>query len=272
MNLQFSVLICFALSTLVKSGTHIKFSKESQHCTEITDENWDQIQKGQWLIGFFDKETKESLDLEQEWEAIKVSIKDPNIQVGKIFAPDNPGLYVRFLVTVFPKVFYIKNGVAHIVPKADKASISNVIAEKKWSALKTVNFLSNPFSIQMSLLSHLFVYAVNLYNYEHSIVQKFVSAPSATDVVFGLTFIIVGTFLGLLLTCAFGVVQIFFMDSKEYEDYPNGEKESEDASENVSEKKKALKETKTKKKKDTKENQSEEEDSSEKSSSVRKRK
>nr|AII97850.1 BLTX481 [Nephila pilipes] len=66
----------------------------------------------------------------------------------------------------------------------------------------------------MSLLSHLFVHAVNLYNYEDAIVKKFVPFSSATDICFGLTFIIVGTSLGLLLTLLFGVFQIFFMDNK----------------------------------------------------------
>ncbi|GFU24711.1 uncharacterized protein NPIL_39171, partial [Nephila pilipes] len=181
---------------------------------EILDENYDQIQKGQWLIGFFDKETKESLQLEKDWEVFALKCKEQDINVGRIFAPQNPALYVRFLVTVFPKIFFIKNGVAHEVKQANRHGLIHLIDKKKWTELKPVNFLNNPFSVQMSLLSHLFVHAVNLYNYEDAIVKKFVPFSSATDICFGLTFIIVGTSLGLLLTLLFGVFQIFFMDNK----------------------------------------------------------
>ncbi|GFX98316.1 uncharacterized protein TNCV_4909591 [Trichonephila clavipes] len=181
---------------------------------EILDDNYDQIQKGQWLIGFFDKETKESMQLEKDWEVFALKCKEQDINVGRIFAPQNPALYVRFLVTVFPKVFFIKNGVAHEVKQANRHGLIDLIDKKKWAELKPVNFLNNPFSVQMSLLSHLFVHAVNLYNYEDAIVKKFVPFSSATDICFGLTFIIVGTSLGLLFTLLFGVFQIFFMDNK----------------------------------------------------------
>ncbi|KAG8192288.1 hypothetical protein JTE90_002113 [Oedothorax gibbosus] len=164
---------------------------------ELFDNKWDQIQKGQWLIGFFDKETKESLRLEEDFKVFALKGKERDINVARVFAPKNPGLYVRFLVTVFPKVFYVKNGVAHEVKQPTRENLIGLIKDNRWKELKPVNFLSNPFSVQMSLLSHLFVHAVNLYNYEDGIVQKFVPYSSATDVAFALTFIVVGTFLGL---------------------------------------------------------------------------
>lgn len=207
--------------------------------TEITDDNYDQIQKGQWLIGFFDKETKESLQLEKDWEVFALKCKEQHINVGRIFAPQNPALYVRFLVTVFPKVFFIKNGVAHEVKQANRHGLIDLIDKKKWAELKPINFLNNPFSVQMSLLSHLFVHAVNLYNYEDAIVKKFVPFSSATDICFGLTFIIVGTSLGLLLTLLFGVLQIFFMDNKNLDEDDGSENKGGDEpsrSSNASEK------------------------------------
>lgn len=254
MNVKTFLIFFMKLSFIVANTSNYQQSEAKKiktfPVTEITDEKWDQIQKGQWLVGFFDRETEESRQLDEYWQLFSMKCKEFNINVGRVFAPQNPGLYVRFLVTVFPKVFYIKNGVAHEIPKVSKEVVMELIKDQTWSKLKPVNFLSNPFSVQMSLLSHLFVHAVNLYNFENAIVQKFVSAPSATDVVFGLTFIIVGTFMGLLMTCAFGFLQIFFLDSKESE-----EKSDDKHSDNEEE-----------------EEEKREEESSEKSAEVRKRK
>ncbi|XP_015916460.1 thioredoxin-related transmembrane protein 4 [Parasteatoda tepidariorum] len=218
---------------------------------ELTDDKWDQIQKGQWLIGFFDRETESSLQLEKDWKTFAMKCKTENINVGKIFAPKTPGLDVRFLVTTYPKVFYVKNGVAHEIPKVSREILMSTIRDKKWGQLKPVGFLTNPFSVQMSLLSHLFIHAVNLYNYEDAIVQKFVPFASATDIAFGLTFIIVGTSLGLFIIAAVSVIQILFFSSKDSEDSSYDEKEESDQE---------------------KEKEEETEDNSEESKSVRKRK
>ncbi|CAL1264587.1 unnamed protein product [Larinioides sclopetarius] len=184
----------------------------------LTDEKYQQTQNGQWLIGFFDKETKESLQLEKEWESLALKSQDQGIKFGQVFGPQNPALCVRFLVTSYPRVFYISNGIVHVVKQPTQEALVKLIESKKWHEPKKINFLYDPFSFQMSLLSNMFVHAANLYNYEDSIVKKFVPFSSATDVFFGLTFIVVGTFLGLLITIMFGAFQVFFMSSKSSED------------------------------------------------------
>ncbi|GFU07895.1 thioredoxin-related transmembrane protein 1 [Nephila pilipes] len=103
--------IFFSIYTFCIISSHILLPVKAEEKStrnlviEILDENYDQIQKGQWLIGFFDKETKESLQLEKDWEVFALKCKEQDINVGRIFAPQNPALYVRFLVTVFPKIF-----------------------------------------------------------------------------------------------------------------------------------------------------------------------
>ncbi|GBM32262.1 hypothetical protein AVEN_275031-1 [Araneus ventricosus] len=197
----------------------LKNTKKVRHLSvDVTDEKYEQTQNGQWLIGFFDKETKESLQLEKEWESLAFKSQDQGIQFGQVLGPQNPALCVRFLVTSYPRVFYISNGIVHTVKQPTQEALVKIIEGKKWHEPKKINFLYDPFSFQMSLLSNLFVHAANLYNYEDSIVKKFVSFSSATDVFFGLTFIVVGTFLGLLITIMFGAFQVFFMSSKSSDD------------------------------------------------------
>ncbi|GFY41285.1 uncharacterized protein TNIN_148751 [Trichonephila inaurata madagascariensis] len=203
-------IFCIVSSHILTVKAQEKSS--SSLAIEILDDNYDQIQKGQWLIGFFDKETKESMQLEKDWEVFALKCKEQHINVGRIFAPQNPGFTESESSNAIE--ICIKNGVAHEVKQANRHGLIDLIDKKKWAELKPVNFLNNPFSVQMSLLSHLFVHAVNLYNYEDAIVKKFVPFSSATDICFGLTFIIVGTSLGLLFTLLFGVFQIFFMDNK----------------------------------------------------------
>ncbi|GIY79053.1 uncharacterized protein CDAR_505761 [Caerostris darwini] len=208
---------------------------------ELTDENFDQIQDGQWLIGFFDKTTKESLELEEDWREYAVNCKDQDITVGRLSGVDNPALTVRFFVTAYPAVFYIKNGIAHEIKMPTREIMIGLIQDKTWSKLLKINFLYNPFSIQMSLLSNLFLHAVNLYDYEDAIVKKFVPFSSVTDFCFGLTFIVVGTTLGLLITIAVGAFQVFFLesrsssakDTKKQSDESSGESESDSDSEEV---------------------------------------
>ncbi|XP_055925253.1 thioredoxin-related transmembrane protein 4-like [Argiope bruennichi] len=192
---------------------HAETTQKIRYSVDITDENYEQIRNGMWVIGFFDKDTQESLDLEREWEFFSLLSQEQGVKFGKIFGPQNPALCVRFLVTSYPRFFYIKNGIAHSVKKSNKEVLLKIIEGKRWHYPKKINFLYNPFSYQMSLLSNLFVHAANLYNYEDSIVKKFVPFSSATDVFFGLTFIVVGTFLGLLITILFGAFQVFFMSS-----------------------------------------------------------
>ncbi|KFM77898.1 Thioredoxin-related transmembrane protein 1, partial [Stegodyphus mimosarum] len=150
------------LIIIVRSHADNAPEKAKELIVELRDEKWDQIQKGQWLVGFFDKDTQESSRLEEDWNVFAVKCKEQNINVARAYSIETPGLHVRFLVTDFPKVFYVKNGVAHEVLKVNRQTLIDLIKDRKWDKLKAVNFLSNPFSIQMSLLSHLFVHAVNL--------------------------------------------------------------------------------------------------------------
>ncbi|XP_035218391.1 thioredoxin-related transmembrane protein 1-like isoform X2 [Stegodyphus dumicola] len=221
---KFYSVLCFLIIIVGSYGDNTP-EKAKELIVELSDEKWDQIQKGQWLVGFFDKDTKESSRLEEDWNVFAVKCKEQNINVARAYSSETPGLHVRFLVTDFPKVFYIKNGVAHEVLKVNRQTLIDLIKDKKWDKLKAVNFLSNPFSVQMSLLSHLFVHAVNLY----------------------------------LLTCAFGALQVLFMDSKDSEEREEDIKDQEED---------------TKKQSDNEDNEDgkEVDNTSEDSSNIRKRK
>lgn len=223
---QHFIYIYIATSFLILL-VHAENTKKVRNLSvDLTDEKYEQIQNGQWLVGFFDKETKESLQLEQEWESLALKSQEQGIKFGQVLGTQNPAICVRFLVTSYPRVFYISNGIAHVVKQPTREALVKIIEGKKWHEPKKINFLYDPFSFQMSLLSNLFVHAANLYNYEDSIVKKFVPFSSATDVFFGLTFIIVGTFLGLLITVVFGAFQVFFMSSKSSDDSNRTKKRS----------------------------------------------
>ena len=71
----------------------------------LTEENWQDVLNGEWMLEFRADWCPACRDLQKAWNSFADWSKDLNIKVAEVDVTSNPGLSGRFLVTALPTIY-----------------------------------------------------------------------------------------------------------------------------------------------------------------------
>merc|ERR1711915_1141321 len=104
--------------------------------TTISEENWQVMLKGEWMVEFMAPWCPACRALSPTWEDFAGWSEDLEIGIGQVDVTTSPGLSGRFMVTALPTIFHVKDGVFRQYRGArDKDSFISFVEDKKmdWS-------------------------------------------------------------------------------------------------------------------------------------------
>ena len=182
---------------------------------QITDENWQQILKGEWMLKFFAPWCPACRSMVDTWIEFGKWTDDLNLDgVGEIDDTQSPGLSGRFLITSLPTVLHVKDGeFRQYTKKREKDSLIDYVEKAEWKQEEMLPSWKHPDSVQMGVVASFFKVSMVL-RQVHSLMTEQYELPSwSVYVMFATVTILVGALLGLLLVFCIDCVLPFMMGS-----------------------------------------------------------
>ena len=182
---------------------------------QITDENWQQILKGEWMLKFFAPWCPACRSMVDTWIEFGKWTDDLNLDgVGEIDVTQSPGLSGRFLITSLPTVLHVKDGeFRQYTKKREKDSLIDYVEKAEWKQEEMLPSWKHPDSVQMGVVASFFKVSMVLREV-HSLMTEQYELPSwSVYVMFATVTILVGALLGLLLVFCIDCVLPFMMGS-----------------------------------------------------------
>merc|ERR1711923_171054 len=175
--------------------------------TTISEENWQVMLKGEWMVEFMAPWCPACRALSPTWEDFAGWSEDLDIGVGQVDVTTSPGLSGRFMVTALPTIFHVKDGVFRQYRGArDKDSFISFVEDKKWTGVEPISSWKSPDSIQMSLVSYFFKLSMVLRNIHTTLTEDYQMPYWVSYVAFAVATILLGGVLGLVLVCCIDCV------------------------------------------------------------------
>merc|ERR1711915_859448 len=175
--------------------------------TTISEENWQVMLKGEWMVEFMAPWCPACRALSPTWGDFAGWSEDLDIGVGQVDVTTSPGLSGRFMVTALPTIFHVKDGVFRQYRGArDKDSFISFVEDKKWTGVEPVSSWKSPDSVQMSLVSYFFKLSMVLMNVHTTLTEDYQMPYWVSYVAFAVATILLGGILGLILVCCIDCV------------------------------------------------------------------
>jgi len=182
---------------------------------QITDENWKQILRGEWMVKFFAPWCPACRSMVDSWIEFGKWTDDLNMDgIGEVDVTQSPGLSGRFLITSLPTILHVKNGeFRQYTKKREKDSLIDYVEKAEWKQEEVLPSWKHPDSIQMGVVASFFKVSMVLRNI-HSLMTEQYELPSwSVYVMFATVTILVGALLGLLLVFCIDCVLPYLMGS-----------------------------------------------------------
>jgi len=187
----------------------------SSNVIQITDENWQLILKGEWMVKFFAPWCPACRSMVDTWIEFGKWTDDLNIDgVGEVDVTQSPGLSGRFLITSLPTILHVKDGeFRQYTKKREKDSLIDYVEKAEWKQEEVLPSWKHPDSIQMGVVASFFKVSMELRNI-HSLMTEQYELPSwSVYVMFATVTVLVGALLGLLLVFCIDCVLPYVMGS-----------------------------------------------------------
>ncbi|XP_034015455.1 thioredoxin-related transmembrane protein 1 [Thalassophryne amazonica] len=167
---------------------------------DVTDDNWDEILTGEWMIEFYAPWCPACQQLQPVWKEFAEWGEDMGVNIAKVDVTEQPGLSGRFIITSLPTIYHCKDGVFRKYHGArTKEDFLSFVDEQKWSAIEPVSSWFGPSSFLMNLMSALFKLSMFIRRC-HNFMTVELGIPNwGSYVIFGLVTLFSGLALGLLL-------------------------------------------------------------------------
>ncbi|KOC68312.1 Thioredoxin-related transmembrane protein 1 [Habropoda laboriosa] len=199
-NFSFYVTCCCLFLSLVNASTQT--SSENTFAEQLTEENWDHMLIGEWMVEFYAPWCPACKALEPIWEHLASQKKNLNINVGKVDVTDSPGLSGRFMVTALPTIYHVKDGIfRQYKSPRDKDSLMEFVSEKTWEKIEPIPGWKSPTSIQMSVISQFFKMSQVLRGIHNRLMEDFELPTWGSYLIFAISTIVLGAIIGLFVAC-----------------------------------------------------------------------
>ncbi|XP_076245370.1 uncharacterized protein LOC143185926 [Calliopsis andreniformis] len=180
----------------------VQTSSKDAFAEQLTEENWDRMLIGEWMVEFYAPWCPACKALEPIWEDLASQKKCLNINVGKVDVTDSPGLSGRFMVTALPTIYHVKDGIfRQYKSPRDKNSLIEFVSEKTWEKIEPIPGWKSPTSIQMSVISQFFKMSQVLRGIHNKLMEDFGLPTWGSYLIFAVATIVLGTILGLFIVC-----------------------------------------------------------------------
>ncbi|OAD61471.1 Thioredoxin-related transmembrane protein 1 [Eufriesea mexicana] len=199
-SFSFYITHCCLFLSLVNASAQI--SLKNTFVEQLTEENWDRMLIGEWMVVFYAPWCPACKALEPVWEHLASQKKDLNINVGKVDVTDSPGLSGRFMVTALPTIYHVKDGIfRQYKSPRDKDSLIEFVSENTWEMIEPIPSWKSPASVQMSVISKFFKLSQVLRGIHNRLMEDFGLPTWACYLIFAIVTIVVGATLGLFVVC-----------------------------------------------------------------------
>jgi len=172
---------------------------------EITDSNWRQLDKGEWLIEFYAPWCPACRALQPRWDQLARDIKDLNeirVRVAKCDVTDNPWLTGRMMIASLPSIFHIKEKeYRKYSGSRSSEELYDFLLKKKWQDTPVLEKWREPHGTAMTAMSGFYKLA-NIVQSVHDTMTITYGFPVwASYVIFGLVTLACGLTAGLVIVC-----------------------------------------------------------------------
>ncbi|KAM8737280.1 thioredoxin-related transmembrane protein 1 isoform 1-T1 [Acanthopagrus schlegelii] len=180
--------------------TPLPASAKRDSLREVTDENWEEILSGEWMIEFYAPWCPACQQLQPVWKEFADWGEDMGVNIAKVDVTDQPGLSGRFIITSLPTIYHCKDGVFRKYQGArTKDDFLSFVDEQKWQAVEPVSSWLGPSSILMNSMSALFKLSMFIRRCHNYMTEQLGIPVWGSYVIFGLATLFSGLALGLLL-------------------------------------------------------------------------
>ncbi|XP_051251226.1 thioredoxin-related transmembrane protein 1 [Dicentrarchus labrax] len=180
--------------------TSLPVSAKRDSLREVTDENWEEILSGEWMIEFYAPWCPACQQLQPAWKEFADWGEDMGLNIAKVDVTDQPGLSGRFIITSLPTIYHCKDGVFRKYQGArTKDDFLSFVDEQKWKAVEPVSSWLGPSSFLMNSMSALFKLSMFIRRCHNYMTEQLGIPVWGSYVIFGLATLFSGLALGLLL-------------------------------------------------------------------------
>ncbi|XP_023695675.1 thioredoxin-related transmembrane protein 1-like [Paramormyrops kingsleyae] len=170
------------------------------HVRVITDDNWEEILQGEWMIEFYAPWCPVCQQLQPVWSEFAEWGDDMGVSVAKVDVTEQPGLSGRFIITALPTIYHCKDGMFRRYRGArTKDDFLTFIDEKKWQDIEPVLSWFGPSSFLMNTMSALFKLSVFIRHCHKYLTEKMGIPVWGSYTIFALATLLSGLGLGLVL-------------------------------------------------------------------------
>lgn len=144
----------------------------------LTDDNWDGVVSGEWMVEFVAHWCKNCKAFQPEWEKLVLPAKRMNVTVAKVNVLKESYLSDKFAIRRIPTVLHIKDGeVRPYSGKMKAKAIHTFLKTKSWKQIKPISLWTNPSLFQLTVRSQFAKILFNLEQYS-SLIKKDFGIPS----------------------------------------------------------------------------------------------
>jgi len=209
----------------------------SSPVVQLTEDSWDQVTSGEWLVKFYAPWCPACRSIEKDWKGLGAwahNLADgPLDGVAEVDVTQAPGLSGRFIITSLPTIFHVKDGSFRVYSGGrNKADLIDYVEKEKWQADEVLPGWKDPTALHMSVVSWFFKISMHLRNV-HSYLTEQKQLPSwSVYVIFALATIVTGALLGVILVlCIDCVLPLILRSGKDDLTTSSKAKDSDDEEE-----------------------------------------
>jgi len=199
----------FCLTLLQLYSTEVTSPQHTGSNIIITDDNWEQMLKGEWMLKFYAPWCPACRAMEETWLKLATWVaNDDNGResvrgVGSVDVTTQVALNGRFMITKLPTIYHVKDGeFRQYTGKRELQDFIEFIGNEEWKDVSAVSTWTSPTSFIMSSMSKLFTFSMQLKSY-HSYLSSEHGFPQwLSMLLFGTLIILVGLLLGIVFVLA----------------------------------------------------------------------
>ncbi|XP_046859289.1 thioredoxin-related transmembrane protein 1-like [Xenia sp. Carnegie-2017] len=166
----------------------------------LTEENWDVVLNGQWMIKFYAPWCPACRNLRPTWEKFAVKAESLGVRVAEIDVTKNPGLSGRFGVVSLPTIYHAIQGKFRVYKEKRKLDeLVDFVTLKKWETVEPVPSWKSPGSILMGSFGMVFRASIVFRDIHIALTEGYGLPAWASFVIFGVVTIIIGLLFGMIL-------------------------------------------------------------------------